>query len=322
MSITAGANGTGNGTVTVALTANTGNAARAGTLTVAGQAVAVSQDGLEPCTIEIAPGSASFNKDSASGTFVVTTLAHCTWTATSSAGWLVITAGGQGTGSGTVSYSVERNREPVARTATISVADKTFTVTQTGDAGVCDYSVAPVQFTPCMSVPYELTAAVTAPAGCTWTAEADASWITMTGGRSGSGSGTITFKVSDNYDAPRQSVVMVRWPTATAGQNLQVAQAGCRYGVSASTINISAAGGTGRFDVLQQSEPQTCGGATQDRCVWTARASASWITVTTSMPQMGDNPVSFTVAPNSSTAARTGSITVRDQVVRITQAGM
>jgi hypothetical protein len=173
-----------------------------------------------------------------------------------------------------------------------------------------------------MSVPYELTAAVTAPAGCTWTAEADASWITMTGGRSGSGSGTITFKVSDNYDAPRQSVVMVRWPTATAGQNLQVAQAGCRYGVSASTINISAAGGTGRFDVLQQSEPQTCGGATQDRCVWTARASASWITVTTSMPQMGDNPVSFTVAPNSSTAARTGSITVRDQVVRITQAGM
>jgi hypothetical protein len=73
--------------------------------------------------------------------------------------------------------------------------------------------------------------------------------------------------------------------------------------------------------VLQQSEPLTCGGATQDRCVWTAKSDASWITVTTSMPQMGDNPVSFTVAANTDTSARTGTIAVRDKVVRITQAG-
>lgn len=321
MSITGGASGTGNGTVTVNLTANSGNAMRTGTLTIAGQAVAVRQDGLEPCSIEIAPGTASYNKDSATGTFGVTTLVHCQWSATSNAAWLAITAGGQGTGSGTVSYSVDRNREPAARTAAIAVADKTFTVTQAGDAGVCDYSVTPVQFTPCMSVPYNLTATITAPDGCAWTADPDASWITVTGGRSGSGSGTITFRVSDNYDAPRQSVVKVRWPTVTAGQNLQVLQAGCRYGVSASTIDMTATGGTGRFDVLQQSDPLTCGGATQDRCVWTARSDVSWITVTTSMPQMGDNPVSFTVAANTSTSARTGTITVRDKVVRITQAG-
>lgn len=321
MSITSGATGTGNGTVSVSLPPNTGNAVRNGTLTIAGQSVAVRQDGLEPCSIDIAPNSASFSKDSATGTFAVNTLAHCQWSAASNAGWLSITGGREGTGSGTVSYSIERNREPVSRSAAITVGNKTFSVMQAGDAGICEYSVTPVQFTPCMSVPYDLTATITAPAGCTWTADPDASWITVTGGRSGTGAGTITFKVSDNYDAPRQSVVKVRWPTPTAGQNLQVLQAGCRYGVSATTITMAATGGAGRFDVLQQSDPLTCGGATQDRCVWTAISDASWITVTTNMPQMGDNPVSFTVDPNNGASARTGRISVRDKVVLITQAG-
>ena len=61
-----------------------------------------------------------------------------------------------------------------------------------------------------------------------------------------------------------------RWPTPTAGQNVRLAQAGCLYGVSRSSFNIPATGGSGTFDVLQQSDPNTCGGATQDRCVWSA----------------------------------------------------
>lgn len=324
MSITGGSSGTGNGTVSVSLTANTRSETRSGTLTVAGQAVAVQQEGLAPCTITIDPVSAGVGKDASVGSFGVAALAHCEWTATSGAAWLAITSGGQGAGNGTVAYAVERNRDSAGRTAVITVADKTFTLAQAGDPGeerVCDYSVSPITFAPCMSVPYDLVADVTAPVGCTWTVDPDASWITLTSGRSGSGSGTIRFRVSDNYDAPRQSVLKVRWPTPTAGQNLQVQQAGCRYGVTATNIDIAAAGGTGRFDVLQQSDPVTCGSATQDRCVWTAVSNASWITVTTSMPQIGDNSVSFTVAANSATSARSGSITVRDKVVRVTQPG-
>ena len=73
--------------------------------------------------------------------------------------------------------------------------------------------------------------------------------------------------------------------------------------------------------VLQQSDPLTCGSATQDRCVWSAESDAAWITVTTSMPQIGDQSVSFTVAENTSASPRTGTITVRDRSVRVTQAG-
>ena len=59
----------------------------------------------------------------------------------------------------------------------------------------------------------------------------------------------------------------------------------------------------------------------QDRCVWSAVSDVPWITITSSMPRAGDNPVAFTVAPNSGTP-RTGRITVRGTVVVITQAGL
>jgi len=65
----------------------------------------------------------------------------------------------------------------------------------------------------------------------------------------------------------------------------------------------------------------TCGGATQDRCVWTAVSSVPWITITSSMPKSGDNPVAFTVQANGVPQPRTGQIRVRDQIVTVTQAG-
>ena len=323
ITVDSGASGSGNGTVRVTVTPNTGAAERSGTLTIAGQSVGVREQGLAACAADISPAAASFGKDSATGTFAVTAAGHCEWSAASDAGWLAVTAGSPGRGNGTVAYAVERNREINARTATIRVAERTFTVTQAGDPPLlaCDYSVAPVLFTPCMAGA-TLTATVRAQSGCTWTAESDVSWITVTQGRTGDGTETITFRVSDNWDAPRQSVVKVRWPTPSAGQNLQVQQAGCRYAVSTSAISIGAPGGTSQFNVVQQSEPYTCGGPTQDACMWTAVSDVPWMTVTTSMPQFGDDPVSFTVAPNSSTTARTGTIRVRDQVVRITQAGL
>ena len=320
MAITSGASGNGNGTVAVTLTANTAAGERTGTLTVAGQLVAVRQDGAGACTYDISPGSAAFNKDASTGSFAVTAPGHCAWSATSSAPWLLVTSG-QGSGNGTVAYSVERNRAVAQRTATIAVGDRTFTVTQSGDAGICEYSVSPVVFEPCMTSPFDLTATVTTAQGCTWTAAPGASWISVVGGQSNAGPGTVRFRVSDNWEAPRQSVVMVRWPTATAGQNLQVLQAGCRYAVSVTAIAVPASGGSQGFGVVQSSDPISCGGPLQNACVWSAVSSVSWITITSAMPRVGDDPVSFTVAVNGSGAARSGTIRVRDRVVTVTQAG-
>jgi hypothetical protein len=166
-----------------------------------------------------------------------------------------------------------------------------------------------------------VTATITTQASCPWTAASNSSWLDLPGGEGGAGTATITLTFGDNYDAPRDGIVMVRWPTPTAGQNIRVAQAGCVYGVSRADFTFAAGGGSGSFDVVQQSLPNVCGGATQDRCVWTAQSDVPWITITTGMPRSGDNPVAFTVAPNAG-ASRVGRITVRDKVVTITQAGL
>ena len=74
-------------------------------------------------------------------------------------------------------------------------------------------------------------------------------------------------------------------------------------------LAFTSAGGTGSIAV-----------AIPAGCTWTAQSQAPWITITSSMPRAGDNPVAFVVAANSG-PARTGRITVRDRVVVITQAG-
>ena len=320
MAITSGVSGTGSGAVAVNLTANANTTERSGTLTIAGQSVAVRQDGAVACTLDISPASASVGRDAAFGTFNVTAPGPCQWSATSAVPWLTVTAGTTGSGNGAVTYAVARNSETTPRTGGIAVGQQTFLVTQAGDTqAACEYSVAPVEFTPCMSVPFALTATISTQGGCTWTVESDAPWITIVDRGSGSGSDVIGFSVSDNWGPPRQSVVKVRWPTVSAGQNLRISQAGCNYAVSTDAIAVAASGGPGTFSVIQVSDPITCGGATQEKCRWEARSDAAWITITTSMPQAGDNPVAFTVSPNTSGAARTGTIAVADKVVRITQ---
>jgi hypothetical protein len=90
--------------------------------------------------------------------------------------------------------------------------------------------------------------------------------------------------------------------------------------VSRDAFSFGPAGGTGTFDVLQQSDPIACGGPLQNACMWTAESDAAWITITTGLPRTGDHPLSFTVAANDG-LARSGTIKVRDRTVRISQAG-
>ena len=113
--------------------------ARTGALTIAGQTHTVSQLGRIPiaCTYGLSPGSAEFGTDEAHGTLAVSAPTECAWTATSTASWLVVTSGGQGTGNGEVSYTAAQNSGTVERNAAITVMGKTFAVRQAGDVGSC-----------------------------------------------------------------------------------------------------------------------------------------------------------------------------------------
>lgn len=314
---------TGPGTVTFAVQPNVSSDGREKSLMIAGTAFNVSQSGQAPCVFSLAPESKSFGDQGGRGDVQISTTSGCDWTAASNASWIMLTGNTRGNGSGVVAYAIANNNGSAQRSGTATIAGRTFAVTQSGEGGSpepsnCEYSVTPVALARCMPGG-RATASLTTQANCSWTVTTSASWLSLPNGKSGKGSGNIAIAYSDNYDAPREGVVMVRWPTPTAGQNIHVEQAGCLYSVSQSSFTFTSASGSGSFNVFQQSVPNSCGGALQDRCVWTAKANVSWISVTGSMPRQGDNPVSFSVSANTGTTSRTGMITVRGEVVTITQ---
>ncbi|HWN97660.1 MAG TPA: immunoglobulin domain-containing protein, partial [Blastocatellia bacterium] len=74
---------------------------------------------------------------SAGGTNTLTVLVggSCAWTAVSNAGWITITSGGTGSGTGPVNYRVLADTG-AARTGTMTIAGLTFTVTQASPTAV------------------------------------------------------------------------------------------------------------------------------------------------------------------------------------------
>jgi hypothetical protein len=327
VSISGGSAGKGSGSVSYTVAPNPEVSPRTGTISIAGLTFSIVEEGRAPCTFDVTPQQQSFVASGGSGTVTVTASAACSWTATTTTGWITIASGSTGQGNGSVSYTVAPHSATEPRTGSLTVASVDVTITQAAAEPQpppvdCQYSVAPVEVTPCMSVPYELTFSVATQQGCTWSATADSPWINVTGGKSGNTSGVVSFRVTDNWDPPRQGIVMVRWPTPTLGQNVRVLQAGCHYAVSKDVLDVGPAASAQSFDVIQQSEPYTCGGALQNACVWTEQSDVSWITITTPMPHQGDDRVFFTVAPNMAGTARTGTITVRDKVVRVNQGGL
>jgi len=146
------------------------------------------------CT-SIAPTAQSTGGSGGTDSVTVTAATGCTWTATSNASWITITSGASGSGNGTVSYSVAPNTSVSPRTGTLTIAGQTMTISQA--ASCSGYSISHNS----ASLPWgggTGTVTVTAATGCTWTAASNASWITITSGSSGNGSGTVGYSVAAN----------------------------------------------------------------------------------------------------------------------------
>src|SRR5258706_49587 len=71
----------------------------------------------------------------------------------------------------------------------------------------------------------------------------------------------------------------------------------CTYALSATSLSITAAGGTGSVQVV-----------TSAGCAWTAFSNDSWITVTSGATGTGNGTIRFLVSSNSGAVARTGTL--------------
>jgi len=95
------------------------------------------------CNYTISPFNALYDNTGGAGSFSVGVLSSgggCSWTATSSVPWIVITSGSSGTSGGTVTYTVAANTGAPVRAGTITVTGTgptgidVFTITESGVA--------------------------------------------------------------------------------------------------------------------------------------------------------------------------------------------
>lgn len=305
ITVNSGSTGSGNGTVSYTISANTGTTQRVGTITIAGQVHSITQSGVAPCAYTIAPASLNYNSAGGSGAVNVTAGSGCNWTSTTNDSWISITSGSSGSGNGSVNYTVANNTTTTQRTGTITVAGQTHTVIQAGLQ--CTYTIAPT------ALSYTAAAGtgtinVTAATGCAWTATTTDTWITITSG-TGTGTGTAGYSVSANTNtAQRLGSITVAGQTHTVVQN---GTSSCAFTLTPTSQTFTAIAGSGSISV-----------ASASGCNWTAVSNDSWIFISSGNTGSGNGTVNFTVSASTSTTQRTGTITVGGQIYTVTQSGI
>jgi hypothetical protein len=304
--IASGSSGSGSGSVAFTFTSNTSTASRTGQLTIAGQTASVTQAGALDCTTSVNPTVEFVGAGGGAGAPIAVNVANgCSWSASSNAGWLSITAGTTGNGVGSVAFNIAANPGP-QRVGTLTVAGQTVTITQ---AGGCTFALNPAsgQSVPSTAGSYPVMIINASSSSCGWTA---AVTTNFTGGglsvapAGGTGNGSVTLTVTANAGPQRVGTLTI------AGQAFTVTQAsGCTYGISPSSAHVPSAGG-------HLSQPVTV--TTSAGCTWTAVSNVPWITQLA--PANGSGPgtvtFTFTVAPGG---PRSGTLTIATQAFTVNQ---
>jgi len=175
----------------------------------------------------------------------------------------------------------------------------------------CTYSVSPT--------PQNFTQtggtgniSVTALGGCNWTAASNAAWLTINSGSSGTGNGNIAFTVAPNFSGARQGTITVSGAQGTPAICTinQDAASICMYGISPTSQNVPASGGT-NFSV---NVTATAG------CSWGVTGVPFWVTLTSASSGTGNDVVTYNVLQNFGNYERYADLTIAGQTYRITQA--
>lgn len=153
-------------------------------------------------------------------------------------------------------------------------------------------------------------AALTTAGSCSWTATADASWVTLET-TSGTGPGTVAFRVASNDAAsPRTAGVTVQGQRFEIRQEASAQAQNCAFEIWPPTVSFGARGGAAPAAVTGPSG-----------CRWTATTPDAWLTLAGASGD-GAGPLIVSAAPNTGATTRTGVVQVGDASVRVVQSGM
>lgn len=175
----------------------------------------------------------------------------------------------------------------------------------------CTYSISPTAAN-ATAAASGYSAQVTAPAGCSWSATPSASWITLSSGATGNGNGTVAYQVAGNAaTSTRSAAITISGTGQTTPVTLTVNQAAVAFALGATSANVAAGASTGSISVTAASSTAT----------WTAVSNAAWVSITSGASGKGTQNVAYSVAANTGTAGRSGTITAAGLTYTINQAG-
>ncbi len=231
--------GVGPATLTGNITANSGPP-RSGSVTVGRASLSVTQAGVDAaCNYDVSPATENLDRNSTQREIAISTTSNCSWEATSNFPWITFDSPSSGHGSATLRYRVSANGAG-SRTGHITVvgsgaAPPVSYVTTVNQAGLeCTYEVTPLS----VSVGAAATSfpiAVSAPNGCSWSAQALSGFISLSSGGNGNGNGSAQFNVQENAGGTRTGTVQISW---TGGhRNVPITQSGMSY-----TASIASSG--------------------------------------------------------------------------------
>jgi hypothetical protein len=336
ITITSGGSGSGNGTVNYSVAANTGAQSRQGMITVQGRTHTITQAGVQPCQTN----PIAFNQSISDGL----TTNDCRsplrggnyyadrYTFNGAAGQAIVVEvtaasfdtyiyligpsggllaedddGGVGTNSripaNTGSFILPSSGTYIIEVTSFGASvTGTYTVRLT-ESMPCNYMISPASRSFSTSGGNG-SIAVTAAAGCNWTAVSNSSWISIISGATGSGNGTVNYNVAqNNSSSPRTGTINVQGQIHTVTQS-----GGCNYSLSQGSVSVTATGGQ---ESVAVSAPSTC--------TWKATIDVQWITFLSSDNGTGNGMIRFFVRENQTTASRKGTLTIADQLFSVFQ---
>lgn len=293
------------------------NAPNAVQLTATDLTIHILDDAI--CYLEVAPPSIVSPAAGGLSTLAVTTRPTCSWTVSATEPWITITSPTSNVGNGTVALEVAPFAAPVgvfdrSGAVQISLAEpaitKTIPVDQDGD---CQFTVDSSALSFAVDGGTGTVQVDASVPECPWTVASPASWITILSPLEPVfGDGQVRFSVDANAAQANQAGGTRNATLASDEFDVTVAQAGCTYALDQTDVSASASGDVSY--TVNLDTPQVCR--------WTAVSRASWILVQNGASGSGDGAIEIFVLDNPTVQPRTGTVSVGDQTLTVTQAGL
>ena len=261
---------------------------RQGVITIGGKTHTVNQTGYNAA---LSPSSATANLGGSTGTISITLDAGVAWSAVSNASWVTVSPA-SGTSSGSVTYTVAPYGGVTTRTTSLTIAGKTFSVTQTGT----DVNISPKSAEKAYSSDI-IQVSVTALSTTTWNVTPNASWVSVVDPGNKFGDSTITLAVGTNPS------FLERTGTVSIGSaTFLITQAGTPnpvLDINPKEATADPLGAYGNIAVL----------ATPD-APWSAQSMSPWIVISQGASGAGNGNIQYVASANPNLIPRTGTIRV------------